>query len=179
MLERGEVHVGISLLQPIQTDNHPSRYPCCCRLTFLVCNPALSLAMPESDIRRLDRIRFSCSIPALFVPPSMRRVADQPQRLFESRSPMRCWHSRSWHGIAIVPSVLPTHRYRLRIVRLTYGRKSLRVPYAVVWDKRRALPPYAEDFCQSLAAYVREVFPISQPPARKTLRTAKRATLRR
>jgi hypothetical protein len=64
-------------------------------------------------------------------------------------------------------SVMPTQRYRLRIVRLTYRGKSLRVPWGIHWDKRRALPAYAEDFCQSLAAYIREVSPISRSDAPK------------
>jgi hypothetical protein len=34
---------------------------------------------------------------------------------------------------------------------------------AVLWDKRRRLPRYADDFCQSLAAYLRDVLPISRP----------------
>jgi LysR family nitrogen assimilation transcriptional regulator len=70
------------------------------------------------------------------------------------------------HGVAIVPSVLPTHRYRLRIARITHRRKALRQPLDVVWDKRRLLPPYAGDFCEALAAHMRQVFPISRPGAR-------------
>jgi DNA-binding transcriptional LysR family regulator len=74
------------------------------------------------------------------------------------------------HGVAIVPSVLPTHRYRLRIVRLTYRGKSLREPMTILWDKRRALPAYAEDFCQALAAFMREIYPISRPSAPRARR---------
>jgi hypothetical protein len=62
-----------------------------------------------------------------------------------------------------VPSVLPTHRYRLRIFRLTHRRKPLRMTMAVMWDKRRLLPRYADDFCKSLTAYPRDVLPISRP----------------
>ena len=36
--------------------------------------------------------------------------------------------------------------------------KLLREPLAALWDKRRALPPYARDFCEFLAAHMREVF---------------------
>lgn len=186
MLERGEVHVGISLLQPIQTDNHPFETFLLLPLDFLaVCNPALELGNAGMmDIRRLGSNPLLLLDTSFFIRTTFDAACSvagfKPNVFFESRSPHALLAlAEAGHGIAIVPSVLPTHRYRLRIVRLTYGRKSLRVPYAVVWDKRRALPPYAEDFCQSLAAYVREVFPISQPPARKALRTAKRATLRR
>jgi hypothetical protein len=55
----------------------------------------------------------------------------------------------------------------------------LQFPLAVLWDSRRVLPQYAKDFCEFLHAYMREVFPISQPPARTALRAAKLATVRR
>jgi DNA-binding transcriptional LysR family regulator len=83
------------------------------------------------------------------------------------------------HGVAIVPSVLPVHRYDLRIVRLMYRRKPLREAYAIVSDKRRSLPPAANDFCQSLVAYVRGGFPIARPSEAKTGAAAKRGTTRR
>ena len=70
------------------------------------------------------------------------------------------------HGVAVVPSVLPTHRYRLRIFRLTHRRRPLQLPLAALWDKRRPLPRYADDFCASLAAYLREVLPMSRPSPR-------------
>ena len=47
-----------------------------------------------------------------------------------------------------------------------------------LWDKRRRLPPYARNFSESLAAHMRDVFPISQPRAPKTGRGAKRARAR-
>src|SRR3954447_23351008 len=86
----------------------------------------------------------------------------------ESRTPHTLLSlAEAGHGIAVVPSVLPTHRYQLRIVRLTHRGRPLQEPLAILWDRRRALPPYAQDFCQSLAAYMREVFPISQPAVAK------------
>ena len=71
--------------------------------------------------------------------------------------------ARGGHGVAIVPSVLPTHRYRLRIVSLMHGADRYGSHLAILWDRRRVLSAYAEEFCQSLAAYMREIFPISQP----------------
>ena len=88
----------------------------------------------------------------------------RPTVVTESRSPHTLLSlAEAGHGVAIVPSVLPTHRYRLRIFRLTHRRRPLRMPLAVLWDKRRRLPRYAEDFCASLAAYLRDVLPISRP----------------
>jgi DNA-binding transcriptional LysR family regulator len=60
------------------------------------------------------------------------------------------------HGVAVVPSVAPTTHYNLQIKRLQHRGKVLREPQCIFWDSRRALAPYATDFCESLAAYVRE-----------------------
>ena len=59
-------------------------------------------------------------------------------------------------GIAVIPSVVQTHRYSLRRVGITHRRKPIREPLAIVWDKRRGLPRYAEDFRETLAAHMRE-----------------------
>ena len=77
-----------------------------------------------------------------------------------------------------MPSVLPTHRYDLQIVRLAYRQKPLREAYGIAWDKRRSLPPSANDFCQSLLTYVREVFPISRPSRARTDAMGKRRAAR-
>jgi DNA-binding transcriptional LysR family regulator len=110
-----------------------------------------------------DRIRCCCNV------------------LFESRTPhtLLALAEAGHVGVAIVPSVLPTRRYDLQIVRLTYQGKRLREGYAILRDKRRSLPPAAEDFCQSLVAYVREVFPISRPSEGKTGAAVKRVTAER
>jgi hypothetical protein len=81
------------------------------------------------------------------------------------------------HGVRL-PSALRTHRYVLRIVGVTYRGKLLREPLTILWDKRRPLPPYATAFCEMLAEYVREVFPITRPSEPKTTAT-KQATVRR
>ncbi|MBX9824202.1 MAG: hypothetical protein K2Y27_04315 [Xanthobacteraceae bacterium] len=44
-------------------------------------------------------------------------------------------------------------------VRVTYKSEPILEPLAVVWDKRRALPRYARDFYESLAAHMHELFP--------------------
>ena len=91
----------------------------------------------------------------------------KPQIFIESRAPHTLLAlAEAGHGVAIVPSVLPTHRYRLRIARVTYRRRPLRGLLTVLWDRRRVLPQYAKDFCGFLDAYMREVFPISQASAR-------------
>ena len=88
----------------------------------------------------------------------------RPTVVTESRAPHALLSlAEAGHGVAVVPSVMPTHRYRLRIYRLAHRRRPLREPQGVVWDRRRLRSRYAEDFCVSLAAYLREVSPISRP----------------
>jgi hypothetical protein len=60
-------------------------------------------------------------------------------------------------------AVFQCYRYRLQIVGFTYRGRLLREPLTISWDKRRPLPRYATDYCAMLAAYMREVFPISRP----------------
>lgn len=102
----------------------------------------------------------------------------KPNILLESRAPHTLLAlAEAGHGVAIIPSALRTHRYVLRIVGVTYRGKLLREPLTILWDKRRPLPPYATAFCEMLAEYVREVFPITRPSEPKTDAT-KRATAR-
>ena len=54
---------------------------------------------------------------------------------------------------------------RLRMIRVTYRGKPLNHPLTILSNKRRPLPPYATAFCEMLAEYVREVFPITRPSA--------------
>jgi DNA-binding transcriptional LysR family regulator len=67
------------------------------------------------------------------------------------------------HDVAIIPSQLRANRYRLNIVEVTHRGKTLREPLAMLWDRRRPLPPYATAYCEMLGEYVREVFPITRP----------------
>jgi len=106
------------------------------------------------------------------------RIAElRPNIRFESRTPHTLLAlAEAGHGIAVIPSVLPTHRYDLQIVGLTYRNKPLRERYALVFDKRRARPPAAEEFGKALVNYVREVFPISKPSVPPTAGSNARAT---
>jgi DNA-binding transcriptional LysR family regulator len=76
-------------------------------------------------------------------------------------------------GVAVIASIVQTHRYALRSVQITYKRKPILNPVAVVWDKRRILPRYAQDFCELLAAHMR--IPVTQPSAPKVNGAAKKS----
>src|SRR5204862_2552754 len=107
--------------------------------------------------------RFSNSVRRLFN--AACRMADvEPDILLESRAPHTLLAlDEAGQGVAVIPSVLRTDRYRLNIARITHRRKPLRDRYVIQWDKRRPMPNYAQDFCTALAKYMREVLPITQP----------------
>ena len=184
--ERGEVHVAISTAGAIQASNHSFETIWLPSLEFVAaCNPALRLA----DGATID-VRSLASYPLLLLDSSFAvraafdaacRVAEfKPNIAFESRTPHTLLAlAEAGHGVAIVPSVMPTHRYDLQIVRLGYRRRPLREAYAIAWDKRRSLPPSADDFCQSLLTYVREVFPIWRPSEARLDAMVKRRAARR
>jgi DNA-binding transcriptional LysR family regulator len=169
MLERGDLHLGIGSPQQIQAEDHPFEARPLPPIEFLAaCHASLPLGNAGNlEISRLARHPLLLLDPSFVVRSTVdaacRLAGFRPTVVTESRSPHTLLSlAEAGHGVAIVPSVLPTHRYRLRIVRLTHRRRPLRMPLAVMWDKRRLLPPYGDDFCASLAAYMREVWPISQ-----------------
>jgi len=170
LLERGEVHVGIRHDQGV--------------------NPWFdSLALPSDDVLAAYRPSFQLGhrglidIASLAPHPlllldsgySVRRLFDavcrvagvKPNILLESRSPHTVLAlAEAGQGVAIVPSVLRTDRYRLKIARVSHRRKPLRDRYVIQWDRRRPMPSYAQQFCAGLAAYMRDVLPITRPSTR-------------
>ena len=186
VLERGDVHISVCLTRTIQSDNHPFE-------SFLL-PPIEFLAASHTSLQRgiagnIEIVKLA-SYPLLLLDSSFavrntfdaacRLAGFKPNIFIESRSPQGLLAlAEAGHGVAIVPSVLPTHRFRLRIVRITHRRRPLREQLAALWDKRRALPPYAKDFCESLAVHMREVSPIAQAATPKRRGSAKRATARR
>jgi DNA-binding transcriptional LysR family regulator len=174
MLERGDLHLGISSMQLVEAEAHPFGSVPLPAIEFLAaCHQALSLGNARDlEISRLARHPLLLLDPSFLVRATFdagcRLAGFRPTVVTESRSPHTLLSlAEAGHGVAVVPSVLPTHRYRLRIFRLTHRRRPLRMPLAVLWDKRRLLPRYADDFCVSLAAYLRDVLPISRPSPRE------------
>ncbi|MGH6814517.1 MAG: LysR family transcriptional regulator [Hyphomicrobiaceae bacterium] len=172
MLERGQVHVTVGLVQPVHAANP---FIECFQLAPL---ELLAASQESLEVGTAGDVDIGClaAYPLLVLDTSFyvrttfdaacRLAGVKPEIFLESRTPHALLSlAEAGHGVAIVPSVLPTNRYRLRVARITHRRRPLREAYAVLWDRRRALPSYAGDFCESLAAHVREVFPISQPRA--------------
>jgi DNA-binding transcriptional LysR family regulator len=170
MLERGEIHLGQNLLGAVQPGElRLASHPLEGVDLLAACHEPLTLGK-----RGTIEIAGLASYPLLVLDTSFvsRRTFDAVCRLagieanfvFESRTPHTLLAmAERGHGVAIVPSAVQVHRYRLRAVRIAYRGESLREPLAIFWDKRRPLPGYASSFCEMLARHVRRVFPITRP----------------
>ena len=170
LLERGDIHLGQNLLHAVKLDErHFGSLPLGSVELLAVCHPS----MPLGQQRTMEVARLA-GLPLLLMDGGFgfRRAFDAASRMaglkpsirFESRNPHTLLAlAEAGHGVAIVPSQLQCHRYQLSIVGLTYRGRSLREPLTISWDKRRPLPRFATDYCGMLAAYMREIFPISWP----------------
>jgi DNA-binding transcriptional LysR family regulator len=174
MLERGEIHLCISLLQGIQADDGLfGTFPVPPLELLAACHPSFRFERGSTvDIGRV------VSYPLLLQDSGfvLRKTFDAvcrlarltPNILIESRAPHALLAlAEAGLGVAIIPSTIRTHRFTLRLVRITYKRKPLRDPQAVVWDRRRVLPRYAKDFCDLLAGHMRRLFPVKPLSASK------------
>jgi DNA-binding transcriptional LysR family regulator len=177
MLERGQVHVTVSLIQPSQVDNPFIESFALPPLEFLAAAHR-SVEMGSGgdiEIGQLAKYPLLLLDSSFYVRTTFdaacRLAAIKPNIFIESRTPHALLAlAEAGHGVAIVPSVLPTNRYRLQIARIAHRRKRLQHPFAVLWDKRRMLAPYGKDFCEALAAHMRDASPISQPRSRRARR---------
>ena len=186
MLERGEIDLAQSLVRSIPPESqHFASHLLQPTVMLAACHPGLKLGKGATiEIARLAPYPL-LQLSSDFV---IRRTFDaacrlagfKPNILIESHAPHALLAlAEAGHGVAIIPCALRTHYYKLHIVRVTYRGKPLREPLTMLSDKRRPLPPYATAFCEMLADYVREVFPITSPSESETNAKMKRATVRR
>jgi len=170
MLERGEIHLGQNLLHAVKlNEQHFGSIP-------LGSVQLLAAGHPSSPFGPNPTIELSglAEFPLLLLDSGFgfRRAFDAASRMaglkqtiaFESRNPHTLLAlAEAGQGVAIVPSQLQCHRYKLRIVGLAHRRRALQEPLTISWDKRRPLPRFATDYCGMLAAFMRETFPITLP----------------
>jgi len=185
LLERGEIHLGQNLLHAVKLDErHYGSLPLGSVELLAVCHPS----MPLGRRRTIEVARLG-AFPLLLMDSGFgfRRAFDaasrmaglKPTIMFESRNPHTLLAlAEAGHGVAIVPSQLQCHRYQLRIAGLTYRGRPLREPLTISWDKRRPLPRFATDYCGMLAAYMREIFPVSRPTDPKPPASPRKARMR-
>jgi DNA-binding transcriptional LysR family regulator len=168
MLERGDVHLGMLLLRALPPGDHGlGIHPLPPVEILAACHP--SVRVQRGSLINVTRL---ASHPLLLLDAGfvVRRTFDavcrlaglKPDVLLESGSPSNLLTlAEAGLGIAIIPSVLQTRRYALRTVRLAHEGKPLREPLGIVWDKRRLLPRYAQDFAELVAAHASKLFPIT------------------
>jgi DNA-binding transcriptional LysR family regulator len=170
LLERGEVHIGIRHDQGVNPWFESVPLPS---------DDVLAAVRPSLALGRggmIDIVSLTAH-PVLLLDSgySVRRLFNaacrvagvEPNILLESRAPHTLLAlAEAGQGIAVIPSVLRTDRYKLKIARISHRRKPLRDRYVIQWDKRRPMPSYAQNFCAALAAYIRHVLPITRPSAR-------------
>lgn len=170
MLERGDIDLAQALVRAIPPQaQHFASHLLQPTDMLAACHPSLNLGKGATiDIARLAPYPL-LQISTAFV---IRRTFDAACRLagfrannvLESHAPHALLAlAAAGHGVAIIPSALRTHYYKLRIVRVTYRGKPLREELTILSDKRRPLPPYAVAFREMLADYAREVFPLTRP----------------
>jgi DNA-binding transcriptional LysR family regulator len=182
MVERGEIHLGQTLTAMVHPDDRRfATHPLHSVDMLAACHPRLILSKGSTiEINRL------ATYPLLLLDSdwAFRRTFDaacrlaglKPNILLESRTPHTLTAmAEAGHGVAVIPSSI---RSALRIAAVTYRGKRLRVPLTILWDKRRPQTRYATAFCEMLAEYMREIFPITRPsvPTKrgKRKRTAER-----
>ena len=162
VLHRGEAHLLITTAGAIETSDQPVDTIWLPSLEFIAASsPDAKLAQSS----RMD-IRGLGSHPLLLPNKSFAvrqafdaacRIAEfKPNVRFESRTPHTLLAlAEAGLGVAVVPSVLPTHRYKLQVVGLTYRNKPLREGYGLVFDRAALSParcgrvcPCAGDLCE-------------------------------
>src|SRR5215813_2076272 len=183
MLERGEVHIGIRHDQGAHRGFETLVLPP--DEVLAACDQALEIGRAGT----IDIVRLA-SYPLLLLESgySIRRLFNaacrlahvEPNIVLESRAPHTLLAlAEAGHGVAIIPALLPTDRYTLKIVRVTHRRKPLREPLAIQWDKRRPIPPYAKSFFDALAEYMRQILPITRPSSGESAATRKQPVVRK
>jgi DNA-binding transcriptional LysR family regulator len=170
LLERGEVHIGIRHDQGVNPWFESIALPS--DDVLAACHPSLTLGrdgmvdIASLAIHPLLLLDSGYSVRRLF-DAACRVSGVEPDILLESRAPHALLAlAEAGQGVAVIPSVLRTDRYKLRIAQIVHRRKPLRDRYVIQWDKRRLLPSYAESFCTTLAAHMRELLPITRPSLR-------------
>ncbi len=172
MLERGEIHLAQNLLHAIEPNSERfGNVPLQSVELLAACHPSQILGRGGTieidkpggqpllllDTEFIVRRTFDAACRLAGLRPNIRFASRAPHTLLAL--------AEAGHGVAIIPSQLRTNRYRLNIAEVTRGGKTLREPLAMLWDRRRPLPPYATAYCEMLGEYVREVFPITRPSA--------------
>jgi LysR family transcriptional regulator, nitrogen assimilation regulatory protein len=166
LLERGEAHVGIRI-DPGVDPRFEIRV---LQSAHVLAVSAASVELGKAGVITVERLAsHPLLLPSGY---SVRRLFDAACRLAKVH-PKIVLESRASHtllalaeagqGVAIVPSLQRTDRYKVRVARIMHAGKPIRERVAIHWERRRPLPPYAVTFCEHLARYMHIVLPITKP----------------
>ena len=167
MLERGETHLAQAVARAVDPNEHRfASYPLAPMEMLAACHPKLTLgkdgAVEIGGLAAYPLLQATSDF-------SIRRSFDAacrlagftPNNVLECRAPHGLLAmAEAGHGVAIIPSALRIHRYRVRVLRVTYRGKPLDEPLTVLFDRRRPLPAHAKVFCEMLGEHVRKCFPL-------------------
>jgi len=170
LLESGEAQLAINVINNMPVDgNRFASYPLPPFQMLAASARSFGIGADEgTDIRQV------CDLPLLLLNRSYatRSVFDaacqiagvRPNIFAESAAPRVLLQlAEAGHGVAIVPSILQRDLGKFRVRRVTYRGDPLHLKLAVLWDRQRTLPRYAQEFSDLLAEHIRAIF----PPARR------------
>ncbi len=171
MLERREIHLGQNLAPIVSPDDQRFGSVSLHHVDLLAaCHSRFGLGTGSTvDVGRLaphPLLLLASSFVFRGVFDAACRLAHvRPNVFIESRTPhILLTLAEAGHGVAIIPSQLRAYQqHQLRIFAVTYRGRPLRVPMVIMWNRQRPLPRYATAYCEMLADYVREIFPITRP----------------
>jgi len=174
MLQRGEAHFAINVLNAIRADEVVFA-----SVPLLPAFQIIAAFAPPIEIKsRSIDIADLCQHPLLLLDESYAtrnvfdaacRIADvRPNILLESGSTHALLAlAQAGRGVAVMPSILRLETHQLRAVQVTHRREPLELTVAVLWDRRRPLPRHAKDFVELVRASMRDAF---TPAVRKSIR---------
>lgn len=166
VLERGDAHLAINVINNVTVDEN--RFASHALPPFQLL--AVGARSPKSGSGDEIDIRQLADHPVLLLNRSYatRNVFDaacqvagvRPHIFAESGSPHALLQfAEAGHGIAVIPSILNCDRSTFNIRRVTYRGDPLHLKLAVLWDRHRTLPRYADEFSELLEGHIRKTFP--------------------
>jgi DNA-binding transcriptional LysR family regulator len=167
LLDRGALDISIGLLGVVKAEDRFERRLLPAVDILAACHPSVPLGE-----RGAVEITTLIKHPLLLLDPSYvfrkcfdaacRAAGVEPKVAIESRTPHTLLAlAEAAYGVAVIQTAVPTNRYKLRIIRVTHRRKPIRLPMAVIWDRRRAMPRYVQEFVALLEAHMAKVLPVS------------------
>jgi len=163
MVQRGDIDIGIGLLGQVAAEERFATHPLGTAEILAACHPSHELAKGKTvEIATLGRyplllLDSSYAFRRLF-DASFRLAGLEPNVIVGSRAPHTLVAlAEAGHGVAIIQTITPTSRYKVRVLRVAQKRKPMRLPMVAIWDRRRPLPRYAEEFCKLLSEQLRKI----------------------